>query len=75
MSALEQLPPAPSGHSVSQHAWPIVGLVFALSNAAWIGFLGYWVGRLMSSERNLSRGGSRFSRQCFFRSVSPAQWS
>ena len=49
MSALEEVrPPAPSGHSVSQHAWPIVGLVFALvTNAAWIGFFGYWVGRLM----------------------------
>ena len=49
MSAVEEIRPlAPSGASVIERAWPIMGLVFALvANAAWIGFLGYWIGRLM----------------------------
>jgi hypothetical protein len=48
MSAVEQVGPPASGRSVMVRAWPIMGLVLALvANALWIGFLGYWVARLM----------------------------
>ena len=49
MSAAEQVtPPASNSRSLIERAWPLAGLGLALvTNAVWIGFLGYWVGRLV----------------------------
>ena len=49
MSAAEQVtPPASNSRSLIERAWPLAGLGLALvTNAVWIGFLEYWVGRLV----------------------------
>jgi hypothetical protein len=47
MSAAKQVTPSAS-RSLIDRAWPLAGLGFALvTNAVWIGLLGYWLGRFV----------------------------
>ena len=48
ISTFRTRPPPSRSRSLLDRAWPLAGLGLALvTNAVWIGFLGYWVGRLV----------------------------